>query len=133
MSSIVIFTDYHSYYLYEGPVSMRKSFDGLCGIVTNVMQRQLKDKEVYIFLNKQLTHIKILLHERGGFTLFYRRLDKGRFTLPSTTTTDGTIVLSASELLSMIRGLTLHQRKNTGIAAQQLPVAANDDRPGDPF
>ncbi|WP_415751030.1 IS66 family insertion sequence element accessory protein TnpB [Chitinophaga sp. LS1] len=45
---------------------MHKSFDGLCGIVTNMMQRQPKDKEVYIFLNKQLPHVTILLHERGS-------------------------------------------------------------------
>src|SRR5882724_12647494 len=114
MSAIALFTDHHTYYLYEGRTDMRKSFDGLCAIVTGTLQRPLKDKEVYVFLNKPLTHIKILLHESDGFTLFYRRLDKGRFTLPSFSKGNGTVQLSANELLSMLRGLTLHRRKKYG-------------------
>ena len=66
MSSIVLFSDHHNYFLYSGRVSMRKSFDGLSGIVENELGREVKAKVVFIFLNKDLTHIKILLYEANA-------------------------------------------------------------------
>ncbi len=70
---------------------MRKSFDGLTGIVVNEFGREINTKDVFIFLNKELTHVKVLLYESDGFTLFYRRLHKGRFTVPAATSVSGTI------------------------------------------
>jgi len=113
MSSLVLFSDHHNYFLYSGFASMRKSFDGLSGIVLNELGREVNDKDVFIFLNKERTHIKILLYEADGFTLFYRRLHKGRFTLPDATASNGSIQLTATDLLSMLHGLHLHQRKKT--------------------
>ena len=111
MSSLVLFSDQHNYFLYAGRANMRKSFDGLSGIVRNELGREVNAKDVFIFLNKQLTHIKVLLCETDGFTLFYRRLHKGRFTWPSASSFNGSIQLTATDLLSMLHGLNLHQHK----------------------
>jgi transposase len=111
MSSIVLFSDQYNYYLHSGSTSMRKSFDGLCGIIRGELGKEINAKDVFIFLNKQLTHIKILLYEPEGFTLFYRRLHKGRFSLPSDSAVEGSIQLSATDLLSMLSGLHLHEIK----------------------
>lgn len=111
MSSLVLFSDHHNYFLYASHTSMRKSFDGLSGIVLNELGRQVNDKDVFIFLNKQRSHIKVLLYEADGFTLFYRRLHKGRFILPAATASNGSIQLTATDLLSMLHGLNLHQQK----------------------
>ncbi len=35
MSSIALFSDLYNYYLYAGKANMRKSFNGLTGIVVN--------------------------------------------------------------------------------------------------
>ena len=111
MSSIVLFSDHHNYFLYSGRVSMHKSFDGLSGIVQNELGREVNTKDVFIFLNKHLTHIKVLLYEADRYTLFYQRLHKGRFTLPAATASNGSIQLTATDLLSMLHGLNLHQHK----------------------
>lgn len=91
---------------------MRKSFDGLTGIVVNELGREINTKDVFIFLNKELTHVKVLLYESDGFTLFYRRLHRGRFTLPAATSVNGSIQLSATHLVSLLQGLHLHTLKN---------------------
>jgi transposase len=109
MSAIALLTDHHSYYLYAGRADMKKSFDGLCGIVRNELGREVNNREVFIFLNNRCTHIKLLLHEADGFTLFYRRLHKGRFTLPYASPQEGSIRLSTTDLLSMLQGLNLHR------------------------
>jgi len=113
MSAIALLTDHHSYYLYAGQVDMKKSFDGLCGIVRNELGRAVNDRDVFIFLNKRCTHIKLLLHEADGFTLLYRRLHKGRFTLPEISAGTAAIQLSSTELLSMLAGLHLHRSKKS--------------------
>ena len=111
MSRIVLFSDQYNYYLHASPTSMRKSFDGLCGIIRGELGREINAKDVFIFLNKGLTHIKILLYEPDGFTWFYRRLHKGRFTKPAERSGQGSTQLSAMEVLSMLWGLHLHEIK----------------------
>src|SRR6266566_1758301 len=111
MSAIALLTDYHSYYLYAGHTDMRKSFNGLSGIVRNELGRAVNDRDIFIFLNKRCTHIKLLLYEADGFTLLYRRLHKGRFILPDVSPGEASIQLSTTELLSMLAGLHLHLSK----------------------
>lgn len=111
MSSIALFSDLYNFYLYAGRADMRKSFDGLSGIVVNELGREINTKDVFIFLNKERTHIKVLLYEDDGFTLFYRRLHKGRFTLPAATSVGGSMQLSAIDLISLLQGLHLHTSK----------------------
>src|SRR5215213_8078214 len=111
MSSIALFTDLHNYYLYAGYADMRKSFDGLSGIIINELGRQVNEKDVFIFVNRERTHIKVLLYEADGFTLLHRRLHKGRFTLPAYPAAAGSIQISALELVSLLQGRHLHTAK----------------------
>lgn len=113
MSAIALLTDHHAYYLYSGSADMRKSIDGLCGIVYNELGREVNYKDVFIFLNKRCTHIKLLLQEADGFTLLYRRLHNGRFIMPAAADGEAALQLSATELLSMLSGLHLHRSKKT--------------------
>lgn len=113
MSAIALLTDHHFYYLYKSAADMRKSIDGLCGIVYNELGREVNHKDVFIFLNKRGTHIKLLLQEADGFTLLYRRLHKGRFMMPDISEGEGTIQMRATDLLSMLSGLHLHRSKKT--------------------
>src|SRR5215210_7266557 len=111
MSAIALFSDLYNYYLYAGHADMRKSFDGLSGIVINELGRQVNEKDVFIFVNRERNHIKVLIYEADGFTLLHRRLHKGRFTLPGFPATAGSIRLSALELVSLLQGLHLHTLK----------------------
>lgn len=111
MSAIALLTDYYRYYLYASPTDMRKSFDGLCGVVRNEMGRSTGERDIFIFLNKRRTHIKLLLQEADGFTLFHRRLHKGRFILPELEPGSSSLQLNSTELLSMLGRLHLHRSK----------------------
>ncbi|AYD47382.1 IS66 family insertion sequence element accessory protein TnpB [Arachidicoccus soli] len=61
---------------------MRKSFDALNGIASQELNRSAISGEVFIFLNKRWTHLKMLHWENGGFVLYYKCLEKGTFTPP---------------------------------------------------
>ena len=61
---------------------MRKSFNGLSGLVKNELNREPASGDVFVFLNRNRTHLKLLHWERGGFVLYYKRLERGSFTPP---------------------------------------------------
>jgi transposase len=71
------------YFLYPAPVDMRKSFYTLSGIVSSVMKRNVQDGEVFIFVNRRLTIMKILHLEHGGLVIYHKKLARGVFKLPS--------------------------------------------------
>jgi hypothetical protein len=85
---------------------MRKSFDGLCGIVLGELGRSPTSGEVFIFLNKRRSHIKLLHWEKDGFVLYYKRLEKGTFTPPEPGP-DGSI--SWPDLVLMIEGIQVQK------------------------
>lgn len=93
----------HRYRLYRGVCDMRKSFDGLSGLVLNELGRDPASGEVFVFLNRRRTHLKLLHWESGGFVLYYKRLEKGTFT-PPVSRGDGT-TLRWPELVLMIEGI----------------------------
>lgn len=91
----------HRFYLYDGHCDMRKSFDGLCGLVISGMQRQPTSGEVFVFLNRNRTHIKLLHWEKGGFVLYYKRLESGTFSPPVVKNGE----LFWSDLVLMVEGI----------------------------
>ena len=80
---------------------MRKSFDGLCGLVASAMERRPTSGEVFVFLNRNRTHIKLLHWESGGFVLYYKRLEQGTFPVPKCPNSE----LSWSDLVMMVEGI----------------------------
>jgi transposase len=100
------------YFLYGEVVDMRKSFDGLSGIVTQQLGKDVLSGDVFIFLGKDLTRIKLLVWETGGFVLYYKRLEAGTFSLPKPQ--PGSITLTYSELCLLMEGMEVevkHRRK----------------------
>jgi len=61
---------------------MRKSFFTLSGIVNSVMKRNVQNGEVFIFVSKRLTTMKILHLEYGGLVIYHKKLESGVFKLP---------------------------------------------------
>ena len=95
----------HSYYLYTQPTDMRKSFDSLSGLVTSKMKSDPFNGQVYIFINKQRNRIKLLHWESGGFTLYYKRLEKGQFEFPCVS--ESACSIRWSELMLITEGIKL--------------------------
>lgn len=96
-------TSSHRYLLYGKPCDMRKSFDGLSGIVRSELGRNPLSGDVFVFLNKKRNHLKLLHWEADGFVLFYKRLEKGTFTPPVSKGENAS--LSWPDLVLMIEGV----------------------------
>lgn len=118
---MITFGPQQRYYLYREPTDMRKSFDGLCGLVTQGLGRDPLSGEVFVFVNRRRTHIKLLLWDRSGFVLYYKRLEEGTFELPAA----GPI--SWQELVFMLEGISLASARYR--KRYTLPASIKSDVP----
>lgn len=76
------FTSSQRYFVYRGCTDMRKGFDGLCALVSARMKRNFMSGDVFIFMNRRRNRIKLLVWDRSGFVIWYKRLEEGTFELP---------------------------------------------------
>ena len=86
---------------------MRKGFDTLCGVVRSQMGRNPLSGEVFIFVNRQHSTVKLLHWERDGLVLYHKRLEKGSFEKPRFDEKLSSFQMKWSELVMMIQGLSM--------------------------
>ena len=111
MSSLLHLSDQRSYHLYRKETDMRKGFNLLSGIVLNELGRQVLQGDAFIFINKPRTHLKLLVYEQGGFTIFYRRLEKGAFEVPAFNLDAKSMQITSDQLHFILKGIPLKQIK----------------------
>jgi transposase len=107
MSSILTLSNKQRYFIYRKDTDMRMSFDGLCGIVRDRLHMTLMQGDVFIFMNKRKTHLKLLLWEYSGFSLFYRRLEESTFEVPDFNLDQNSMEITAEQLSFMLKGISL--------------------------
>ncbi|MCR6642779.1 MAG: IS66 family insertion sequence element accessory protein TnpB [Sporocytophaga sp.] len=93
------------YFLYRGKTDMRKSFDGLSGLVRNKLLREPLSGEVFVFMSRRRNQIRLLIWEGDGFSMYCKRLEKGTFEIP-----DGngdSMEITSNQLLFIIKGIRL--------------------------
>ena len=69
-------------YLCREAADMRRSFDGLALMVQCVIDQDPLSGHVFIFRNKRGNMLKLLYWDRDGYAIWYKRLEKGRFSWP---------------------------------------------------
>lgn len=94
-------------YFYAQPVDLRKSFDGLCGIVETAFARKVLDGHLFLFVNKRRDMIKALWWESGGLVIWYKRLEEGTLELPIVAEGQTHVTIDATELAMLISGVPL--------------------------
>jgi transposase len=95
------------YYLCCTHIDMRNGFDGLAGIVRNHLKKDPISGDVFIFINKTRTHIKLLYWDGDGFALFYKRLERGRYAF--TAHNELSKQIKKEELMMLLEGLSYNK------------------------
>ena len=99
------------FHLYTGVADMRKSFDGLCGIVSGELNRDPCDGDVYVFINRRRNQMKLLFWESGGFWLMCKRLEAGTFERLRSDESNGCLNISYETLVMLLEGIELSHVK----------------------
>ncbi len=89
---------------WREPVDMRKSFNGLIGLVRDAMVEDPLSGSLYVFVNRRGNYLKLIYWDRTGFALFAKRLDRGRFVFPGQ---DNTQKLSSEQFKLILDGIVL--------------------------
>jgi len=97
-------------YLYSGVVDMRKSIDGLAALVEQELELNPMSEVLFVFCNRQRDKIKLLYWERNGFVLWYKRLEKQRFTWLAETEA-ASISIDGYQLNLLLDGLDIFNNK----------------------
>ena len=58
---------------------MRKSFDGLSGLVRTKLDEDPLSGQLFVFINRRRTQLKVLYFDRGGYCIWAKRLEQGHF------------------------------------------------------
>ncbi|MDP6599606.1 MAG: IS66 family insertion sequence element accessory protein TnpB [Candidatus Poribacteria bacterium] len=61
------------------PVDMRRSFDGLSAMVKNHLGEDPLSGQLFVFINRRKTYLKILFFDRTGYCIWAKRLESGQF------------------------------------------------------
>ena len=66
-------------YVYSEPINMGCSFPKLIGIVEDQLKQTVQGENLYVFMNKTLTYVKILFWSKGGPCILAKKLFQGCF------------------------------------------------------
>ena len=100
-------------FLCTRPTDMRKSFDGLSGLVQECFGEDLLTGHLFLFLNRRRDRLKILYFDRDGLAIWYKRLESGSFEMPRTAQGAG-VELQPAQLAMILSGIEMssaRQRK----------------------
>lgn len=97
------------------PTDMRKSFDGLCGLAEHVLKQDPLSGHLFVFRNRARDRLKVMWWDHDGLAIWYKRLERGTFQLPTDlTAANGSRMsaeISASELSLLLGGVELSSVK----------------------
>ena len=97
-------------FLCARPVDMRKSFDGLSGLVQECFGQDLLTGHLFLFVNRRRDRLKALYFDHDGLAIWYKRLEAGSFQVPDAGRQDG-IELRPAQLALILSGIDLHSAR----------------------
>lgn len=101
-------------YLAAEPVDLRRGHDGLVAIVRSTWRLNPFEGHLFVFLGRRLDRVKILVWDRNGFVLYYKRLSQGRFRMPSIPQGAARVEMDATTLAMLLDGIDVrHVRRPT--------------------
>ena len=95
-------------YVAGEAVDLRRGFDGLAAATRSLIREDPVTGHLFVFLNRRKNRIKLLVWDRTGYLLLYKRLERGTFQLPTEPAAGRRHVeVDAGELALMLEGVDL--------------------------
>ena len=107
-------------FIASGATDMRKGFDGLCGLVTSVLEKNPLSGQLFLFVNRRRDKMKILSWDGDGLAIWYRRLEQGTFQMPTVDDGQVSVEVRSDQLMMLLRGIdysNVKRRKRYAMAS----------------
>jgi len=101
-------------YLVAGATDMRKSFNGLSGIVRERLQADPMSRHLFLFCNRARNRLKALVADESGMWVLSKRLDRGTFAWPTASVDSVRVEYREEQLALLLAGFdaeSLHARR----------------------
>jgi transposase len=109
-------------YLAAQPADLRKSFDGLAALVRDFLGTDPLSGHLFVFRNRRGDRVKLLYWERGGFAIWYKRLEEGVFAFPAAGTA-ARVEIAAADFAMLLDGVDLQSVKRRKRYQRPAPAA----------
>ena len=86
---------------------MRMGHDGLFSIVRETWKKDPFTGHLFLFFGRAHNRAKILFWDRGGFVVYYKRLERGRFRMPRRSIDALHVEVDGTDLAMLLDGIDL--------------------------
>jgi transposase len=97
-------------YVATGATDLRRSIDGLVGLVREQFQLDPLSGHWFVFRNRRGDRVKLLAWDQSGFWVCYKRLEQGTFAWPADETATP-VTMRSGDLLLLLAGVDLAQTR----------------------
>jgi transposase len=109
-------------FVYLPPADLRRSFNGLAGMVAGALGEDPLSGHLYVFHNRRADLIKILYWDRSGYCIWAKRLERGTFCfLPLK---ESRVEMQSSDLMLILEGIDLSSVKRRKRYQRPVPSTA---------
>lgn len=91
-------------YLAAGATDLRHSVDGLSRLVRERFGLDPLSGHLFVFRNRRGDRVKILVWDRSGFWVLYKRLEQGTFAWPAEAS-EVPLTITSRDLLVLLSGV----------------------------
>ena len=97
------------------PVDMRRGFQGLAELAREQLSQDPSSGALLVFTNRRRDRLKLLWHDRTGFCLLYKVLDRPRgfFRIPQAAPGASSVAVDPAEMAAILEGVQLPVSKTT--------------------
>lgn len=95
------------------PVDMRRGFIGLAEAAREQLAQDPVSGVLLVFTNRRRDRLKLLWHDRTGYCLLYKALDRGFFRIPEAAPGAASVAIDAAEMAAILEGVQLPASKVT--------------------
>jgi len=113
-------------FVATGPTDLRKSYNGLSALVEGAFCRPSTSGDLFVFLNRRGTQVRILFWDRDGYCILMKRLERGTFRRVKSDDGATHVEIDAGELAMLLEGIdatSIRRRKRYRAASEE-----RDDR-----
>ena len=114
-------------FLCTQTTDMRKSFDGLIAATRSVIGENPLSGHLFVFVNRKANYAKALYWQRGGYCLWAKKLERGRFA--KVATQGRSVQMTDTQLMMWLDGIELtnaRQRKRFVLPTRAASSATID-------
>jgi transposase len=109
------------------PTDMRKSFDGLAGLVEQQLGQDPLAGDLFVFRGKRGDRLKLLYWDNDGLAIWYKRLEEGTFVFPTPDQQRAKVgahglIIRPAELAMLLDGIDLSNVKRRRRYQRPQPV-----------